>query len=175
MTVAELARIFAIAVTLHNLEEAVFLPAEAKRLKIPVDPGEFRFALAVLTLFAYLCAWLTGKGNALGVYMLSGYALTMMLNVFAPHLIATVVLRRYAPGTATAILFNLPAGVFLLRSAFAERRISASVFAWAGPLMVVGIVASLPLLFAAGRALNHGRCAETGFGAGEEGRDGSVE
>lgn len=41
----------------------------------------------------------------------------MLLNVFISHVAATIALRSYAPGTATALLFNLPlGGWFLYRS-----------------------------------------------------------
>ena len=44
----------------------------------------------------------------MAAYALAGYALAMLLNVFVPHVLATLALRQYAPGTATALLFNLP-------------------------------------------------------------------
>jgi hypothetical protein len=43
----------------------------------------------------------------------------MLLNVPVPHLLATVALRSYTPGLATAVALNLPVTV-LLRSAFLE-------------------------------------------------------
>jgi hypothetical protein len=156
MTFERLAWLFALAVTVHNLEEAIFLPAwsrRAGRWHIQVGEPEFRFAVVVLTLFAYLFAWLVEKGSEIGVYLLSGYALVMFLNVFAPHLFATIVLRRYAPGTATALFFNLPITFCLLRSAFEEHHISIASFAWTGAIAVIGGVALIPALFAVGRAL----------------------
>ena len=75
----------------------------------------------------------------------------MVLNVFAPHVIATVALRKYMPGTATAILLNLPLGCLFLGRATSEGDIRLRVFAWSGPVIVLRILASIPLLFAIGR------------------------
>ena len=52
-----LSGLFALAVTLHNLEEALLLPTwsrSAGRWHHPVGAREFRFAVAVLTVFAYV-------------------------------------------------------------------------------------------------------------------------
>jgi hypothetical protein len=149
-----LAWAFAVAVTVHNLEEALFLPnwsRRAGRWHVPVGASEFRFAVTVLTLLAYLCAALATAGSSVGDYLLCGYALAMALNALVPHLAATVALRQYAPGTATAVLLNLPIAVATLTEARSENRIAWPTFIWAGPLIVLAIVAAIPLLFALGR------------------------
>ena len=38
----------------------------------------------------------------------------MVANVIFPHLIATIVLKKYAPGTITGILLNAPIGIYIL-------------------------------------------------------------
>ncbi len=151
-----LAFAFALAVTIHNLEEALFLPAwsrRAGRWRVAVGASEFRFAVIALTLLAYLGAALAAAALPIGAYLVCGYALAMALNAFVPHLAASVALRAYAPGTASGLLLNLPIGVALLIEAAAERRIAWPTFAWAGPATVAAIVAAIPLLFALGRAL----------------------
>ncbi len=75
----------------------------------------------------------------------------MVLNVMAPHLIATIATSKYMPGTATAILFNFPLGCLFLKRALSENFIEFKVFAWSGPAVSLAIVASIPLLFAIGR------------------------
>jgi hypothetical protein len=57
------------------------------------------------------------------------------------------------PGTATALLFNLPFGVLYMRHAFLEKNIELHVFYWAGPLEVLSILASIPVLIAFGRKI----------------------
>src|SRR5215469_7345363 len=96
--------LFALAVTVHNAEEGWLLPAwsrSAGRWHQPVGRGEFRFAVGILTVLAYLAVGLSvssGKESP-GTYLLAGYALAMLLNVVFPHVLATIAMRRYVPGT----------------------------------------------------------------------------
>jgi hypothetical protein len=155
MGFAALVVAFCAAVTAHNLEEALFLPAWSKaaaRFHAPVGAFEFRFAVAALTLAAYACAAMAAAGSTLGVYLVCGYALAMAANAFVPHLAATVALRRYAPGTATGVLLNLPIGVGLIAAAASEGRIAWPTFVWAGQMTMVALVAAIRPLLALGRA-----------------------
>lgn len=163
MTFLVLTWLFVLAIAVHNLEEALWLPAWSQRKGLqhtarwhrPVGATEFRFAVIVLTAAGAgvaLAASLGGKGSV-GAYLLSGYALAMLLNVVFPHLLACLVLREYAPGTLTALLLNLPVCALLLELALREGYVDARVFLWAGPLVVLGIAGSIPLLFAIGRRL----------------------
>jgi Protein of unknown function with HXXEE motif len=150
--------LFALAVTLHNAEEGWFLPAwsrSAGRWHPPVGTGEFRFAAGILTVLAYLAAGLSASGGkgSVGAYLLAGYALAMLLNVVFPHVLATIAERRYAPGTATAVLLNLPITVLLLSTAIQAGYIQLAAFLWVGPLVTGGLLGALPLLFALGRWL----------------------
>jgi hypothetical protein len=149
--------LFAVAITLHNLEEALWLPQWSKsagRWAHPVGTREFRFAVVRLTAPAYGAAYLavvSGK-ETVGAYLISGYALSMLLNVFFPHLLATLIMRRYAPGMATALLLNLPVTLLLLYQGFQQSYIRLSTFIWAGPLVVAAILGSIPFLLAIGRS-----------------------
>jgi hypothetical protein len=150
--------LFALAVTLHNVEEGWLLPVwsrSAGRWHQPVGTGEFRFAVGILTVLAYLAAGLSASGGkeSVGTYLLAGYALAMLLNVVFPHVLATIALRRYAPGTATALLLNLPVTVLLLSTAIQAGYIQLAQFLWVGPLVTAGLLGTIPLLFALGRWL----------------------
>jgi len=156
MTFPLLCWLFAAAITVHNLEEALLLPGwsqSAGRWHRPVGAREFRFAVGMLTALAYIAAALSmvGGKETVSSYFIAGYALAMLMNVFFPHLLATAVMRRYAPGTATALLLNLPVTVLLLYRGFQESYIRESTFLWAGPLVVAAILGSIPLLFTIGR------------------------
>ncbi len=89
---------------------------------------EFCFAVGVLTVLAYIavCLSIIGGKESIGVYFVAGYALAMLMNVLFPHLLATLIMRRYAPGTATALLLNLPVTVVLLNRGFREDYIRKS-------------------------------------------------
>ena len=159
MRISVLGWLFALGVLAHNAEEALLLPkwsASAGGWHPLVGAVEFQFAVAILSLIVVLCAWAasTGGARSLGAYLLTGYALAMLLNVFFPHVLASLVLRTYVPGTATALAFNLPLGGWLLWRAITEKFVQPSVFAWSGPLTVVALIASVPVLFATGRYLS---------------------
>ncbi len=161
MNFAEWQWFFPLAITVHNLEEAIWLPAwsqRAGRWHRPVEPFAFRFAVAVLTVLAYAAAaWSAAGGpESIGAYLLSGYALAMLLNVFLPHLLATVALRRYVPGLATALLCNLPVTAGLLQAAFAEGYVKLPTFVYYAVPVCLGLVASIPVLFAVGRRIKGG-------------------
>ncbi len=111
--------LFLMGFTLHNVEEAIWLPAwsgHAKRFRAG-QRHEFRFAVIMVTALGYLLGFAHlafGARYALCTTVFHGFVLMMMFNVVFPHLAATVVLRRYAPGLATGLLLNLPIGLFLL-------------------------------------------------------------
>ena|SRR5262245_17568891 len=174
MTFYALTWLFVLAITVHNLEEALWLPAWMQtvgRWTYQVGAREFRFALAVLTALAaaFALAANIGGRESIGAYLVCGYALAMLLNVVFPHLLASVALRRYAPGTLTALLLNLPACALLLRGAIGQGYVDEQVFLWAGPLVVLAIAGSIPLLFAIGRRLP----AAAGAGPAPEAFDGN--
>jgi hypothetical protein len=62
--------VFAGALTVHNAEEGIWLPAFARKRgywRIPVTTTEMRFVLMVLTLAAWACAWWAVVGSVLGL------------------------------------------------------------------------------------------------------------
>ncbi len=152
--------LFCGAITLHNLEETIFLPAwsqSAGPWHRPVNAFEFRFAVIVLTLIAYLLAFLCQVESVAGFcrYLISGYALAMMLNVFFPHLVATIVMKNYTPGLATGLIFNLPVTTLLILSALKEDFILTSEFIYTGPITVSGILLLIPILFFIARKISN--------------------
>jgi len=156
MPLVAIAWLFTLGVLAHNTEEALFLPewsASAGRWHVPVGASEFRFAVAVfsMSLVCVVVAASVARPGSLAAYLLSGYVLAMVLNVLAPHLVATIATGRYMPGTATAILFNLPLGCLFLKRALSGHYIELKVFAWSGPAVALTIAASIPLLLAIGR------------------------
>lgn len=150
--------LFPVAVTVHNLEEAIAYPAWSQTTPDwprPVESGEFWFAVTVLTLLAYLITGLsiqTGK-HSWANYLLVGYAFAMVINIAVPHLLATVVFQRYMPGLATGWLLNLPIMAGLIYSAFQEK-----VVDWKKSLLVslgvtLALLIALPILLRTGEIL----------------------
>lgn len=158
MSLGALGWLFTLGVILHNAEEAVFLPAwtsSAGRWHPRVGTREFAFAAAVLSLVAVVLATLgliAGAGSV-WAHLFAGYVFTMVANVFIPHALGSIALRRYMPGTGTALLLNLPLGLLFLQRAVAQGFVRSSTLVWVAPMTAVAIVASIPALFAIGRLL----------------------
>jgi len=151
--------LFPIVITIHNIEEAVWLPAwsvHASRFHRPVGAFEFRFAVTVLTLLGYVITYLSaihGSGSA-ATGLFCAYCLAMLLNALVPHLAATIVLRRYAPGLATGLLLNVPVTAWILHRALTEGHATVKILAISSAVMIPALLVSIPVLFALGRFIN---------------------
>ena len=115
MTFAKLQWLFPVAVTLHNLEEAIWMPGWDLRhaAQIPVHPPgalEFRTALVLITVAAFVVTYLSIQRGAQSVwaYLTFGSVVAMLANVFVPHVPAAIFFHGYVPGVVTAIIINLP-------------------------------------------------------------------
>lgn len=95
--------LFTVGVLVHNIEEALRLPAwslHAGKWHAPVGPREFLFALSILSalLIIFSLASSFSADGSVSAYLMAGYVLAMVLNVFIPHVLATVFMGRYMPG-----------------------------------------------------------------------------
>jgi hypothetical protein len=63
--------------------------------------GEYRFAVLVLTIAAFGLTYLSSRKGKQSVwsYLLFGYIIAMLVNVFIAHVPATLILRSYTPGS----------------------------------------------------------------------------
>jgi len=109
----------------------------------------------VLTLLAYgITLWsYGGEKGSLGDYFLTGYASVMLLNAIIPHLAATLVLRRYAPGLITALGLNTPVTLLLLSRALEEEYVSWEPFLMTSAVFLIAILGIIPVLFRVGHHL----------------------
>jgi hypothetical protein len=151
--------LFPIVVTLHNVEEAIWLPGWSKRAVLwhsPVTPGFFRFTVAVLTVLAFAVTGLSAESGKQTVwtYLAFGYMATVLANVLIPHIALTVALRSYMPGVATAVALNLPVLSLLVVLALREGYVSG----WKAAAYSVGVagllLASIQILFNKSKILN---------------------
>lgn len=154
--------LFTVGVLLHNAEEAVWLPGWSAQALArrrfgyqPVGAAEFRFATTAVSacLMLIAAAASTAPAGAPVNDVFAGFVGAMMINALVPHAALSIALRRYMPGTATAVLLNLPFGVLVLRDALSTQRIAAGHLLWTTPLVALALLASLPMLFALGRWL----------------------
>lgn len=123
--------LFPIAVTLHNGEEAISMPGWDLRhaAQLPVHAPSalaIRIALLALALAAFVVTYLSARSGPQGVwaYLTFGYIVAVLVNVVAPHVPASIVVRGYAPGVVTAVLINLPVMSVLAVRAVRERWVS---------------------------------------------------
>jgi hypothetical protein len=112
--------LFLLGFSLHNLEEALWLPQwsrHARKYHKEVTRNEFAFAVIIVTVIGYLLTFqyfIFAPSSSLSRYVYLGFILMMVANVIFPHLIATLLLKKYAPGTITGILLNAPIGIYIL-------------------------------------------------------------
>jgi hypothetical protein len=150
--------LFPIVVTLHNAEEAIWLPDWSKRIArwhAPVAPGVFRFSVLVFTLLAFAVTWLsvlTGK-QTVWTYLFFGYMVAMLANVLIPHVAVSIAMRRYMPGVATGVLLSLPLLSLMVLLALREGYVSS----WKAAAYSIGLsgllLLSIPALFRLGTFL----------------------
>jgi hypothetical protein len=148
--------LFLLGFTLHNIEEALWLPAWSKhagRFHRQVQPHEFHFAAIVVTILGYLLTFVhLVNENDLAHYLFDGFVLVMCVNAIFPHLIATIIFRRYAPGLLTGLLLNLPIGLALIQQAL-DQGLSERSLILTAALLGLGLVLSINPLFKLGGRL----------------------
>lgn len=149
--------LFLLCFSLHNLEEALWLPSWSKyagKYHKAVGENEFRFAVIVITAAGYLFTfqYFIFSSTIISKYIYCGFILMMVVNVFFPHLIAVIMLKRYAPGTVTGVLLNLPVGVYILTKEITNiKELGGAVSAFL--VISTVILVLLRYLFAAGEKI----------------------
>jgi hypothetical protein len=121
--------LFGIGVTLHNLEEAMYLVSWARsHLKLKFEPNPKIYW--VLTSLVSVAIWIpiigvcVSKESTNFQSVLSGFALAMAINAVLPHFVISMVKHSYSPGTGTGMLFNLPLGLLLIHAQVSAHAIS---------------------------------------------------
>ncbi|MDB4974448.1 MAG: hypothetical protein JWN48_2789 [Myxococcaceae bacterium] len=147
---------FPLALTLHNLEEALTLPDWSKTagfLHPPVGRLEFGFAVSLVTLAGYLVTYAASRHGGRWLVLAAASWVLLLLNVLFPHLLGALLDHGYSPGVLTAVLLNVPVNTYLLRRALRERAVEVGpLLRWA-LLLTVLTPATLPGLFYLGRQL----------------------
>jgi len=154
--------LFPIAVTLHNAEEAIWMPGWATdhAAQLPIaSPGsaKIRIALLVLTLTAFLLTYLSARRGPRSVwaYLTFGYIVAVLLNVFVPHVPIAIVVRGYAPGVVTAVLINLPAMSYLAMRAVRDGWVGGKKAVAAAILVPILGAISIAAFFSSGKIISY--------------------
>ena len=146
--------LFAAAVTIHNLEEFVWLPsfADPRLPRLVRSAFGFRVAVTAITLAFWTAVAALASGMPARP-IIAGFAAAMVVNAVVPHVVLTMFLRRYHPGTATALLLVVPSAIVCLQAIGAVEAMQDAAFASVTLAAFLGLGLSVPLLMTAGRWL----------------------
>jgi len=150
--------LFPISFALHNIEEALWFPVFSKsagKFHKPVDTFEFVFAVTILTLFSIVITFLffiNGK-QSLACYLYFAFNFGMLINVFFPHLVATIVLRKYCPGLVSGILFLIPSTIYILSYGYENEYFLIPKFLFITIPFAGLVIGSIPILFKVGKCV----------------------
>ncbi len=152
--------IFPIVITIHNVEEAFWLPNWSKkshniRTK-EVDDFEFRFAVVIITLLAYMITWgnLATYNSKIFSLMYVGFVGSMLINAIFPHLLVTLITRKYMPGVLTGVIINIPSLFFIINRVYTSGLLTLKEILISTVSMSIILLMLLPILFKIGRSLD---------------------
>lgn len=146
---------FCLAITLHNLEEALWLPQWsqiASSFQKPITPNEFHFAVLIITVLAYLVSFLTlcFPKSTIIKRVFIGFLGSMIFNAFFPHLIVTILMKTYAPGLLTALLLNVPINTVILYTLYKQNFIRVKEIIFSTVVVGILLLVMIPFLFTLG-------------------------
>lgn len=132
-----------IVLTLHNIEEALTMPSWVmahlplikESLPVAIDihftPTQLLLSLLLATVVPFTVTMVCANGAKRSgrLYLLFLLQAIVLLNVFIPHIAASVRMKQYNPGVVTAVCLNLPFSVYVFRRAFREQYLAAREFA----------------------------------------------
>lgn len=102
------------AFAIHNLEEIFGMEKWTKSIPSfihsPVTTKQFGIAVGLFTFLGFAIIFTRNFYPTEKLYLLvvTSFAGMLFLNVFFPHLIATIYLKKYAPGIVSGLLINIP-------------------------------------------------------------------
>ncbi|HCQ89909.1 MULTISPECIES: HXXEE domain-containing protein [unclassified Clostridium] len=123
--------LFLFSITLHNIEEALWIPRWSRytqKFGKQVSGDEFHFAVLVITILAYLATglFIFFPQNLILKYFFFGFMGAMIFNVVFPHLILTIILKKYSPGLITGALLIMPFNSLIIISSLNNSIINLS-------------------------------------------------
>ena len=151
---------FPLSLTLHNLEEVLWLPKWTEKnnlLKRSIDPREFIFAILIITIFAYLSTFFAKvfDVNWFWKHIFYGYIGAMIMNIIFYHLLSTIILREYLPGLLTGVLIVVPINSSIIYQTFRNNNLRWLEFILSSNVVSAVLVFFLPILYKIGRKINN--------------------
>jgi len=138
-----------VAIMIHNIEEYLWLPKwseHAGKWSTALDTQGFRKTIWAISALLLAITLLALAQTTIGMYLIAGYAVAMVLNVFKPHLLATIDMKMYSPGLASALLFNLPIGSYLVYYSVNEMQLSLTGVVISSATIAIGLLIGVPRL-----------------------------
>lgn len=151
--------LLAIAETIHNLEEAIWLPEWSQTVSMgiwqsPVGTFEFRFAVVLLTVLLYVLIYVFARHeNKFLDALMGGVLLMVIFNVFMPHLIASIFTSDLVPGVVSGMLLNVPVCLYLLWRGLNEGIYKTRTVLLCGLALAAIALPLLQVLFILGRLI----------------------
>jgi hypothetical protein len=102
------------AFALHNLEEVLGMEKWTKSvpeyIHKPVTTRQLGIAVLLFSILGFVVTLTKSfyQTEQYYYFVIAGFAGMLFLNVFLPHLTATVFLKKYSPGVISGLLINLP-------------------------------------------------------------------
>lgn len=152
--------LFLFSITLHNLEEALWLPQwskYAKKFHKKVEKNEFHFAVLVITLIAYLITslFIFFPNVLILKYFYFGFVGAMIINTIFPHLIATILLKKYSPGLITGLFLQVPVNCLIIINSINNGVINFYDLLLSVIAVGVFLLSIIPLLFRIGKKITN--------------------
>ncbi len=134
LTFKQILWLIPIVLTLHNIEEALTMPAWVmanvplikESLPVAIDiaftPTQLLLSLLLATAVPFIVTFVcvNGEKRSGKLYFLFLLQAIVLLNVFIPHIAASVRMKQYNPGVITAVCINLPFSLYFFRRTFRE-------------------------------------------------------
>ena len=149
---------FCLAITLHNIEEAIWLPQwsqQPSKFQKAVNPSEFHFAVIIITMLAYLSAfsYLYFLESEIAKWIFIGFLGSMIFNAIFPHLLVTILTKTYAPGLLTGLLLNIPINSLIIIELFDNHLIIWKELIISTAVIGIILLSLIPLLFKMSRKI----------------------
>ncbi len=143
--------IFMFCITLHNIEEALWLTDWRKKhmpdnQKVPAKE-HFIFAAMGITILGYMAAGLSllYPDNLWLEYAFIGFVGAMLINAVVPHLLLSFIYKSFCPGVFTGCFLIMPFHIIFITNALNTRLKAIELIIATG---VVGLILllAIPLL-----------------------------
>ncbi|MFF2288628.1 HXXEE domain-containing protein [Peribacillus butanolivorans] len=111
--------------------------------------------MIVITTLAYLSAfyYLSVPKSNLAKWIFIGFLGSMILNSIFPHVIATIALKKYAPGLVTGIMLNIPINSLIILRLFENHQLAWKELIFSTMTVGITLLVLIPLLFKIGRKI----------------------